>query len=316
VLQEGLPISWRPFERIAEELDSDEETVLQQVVELKSAGIIRRIGALINYRALGKTSTLVTAHIPQENLPEVTEAINSLEGVSHNYLRNHFYNLWFTLQAQKDEDIDVTLSNLSERFGIDFYSLPVKRFFKLDVRFDAVGEGSGDCPDLCFSKEQAHRPEPAKLNPNQKLVVLKLQDGLDLVAEPFDFLCGEGLEKQEILEIITELIDKGVIRRVAAVVNYRKLGFVANALFVGEVPEDRVVEVGEKLARLGMVSHCYERKTFENWPYNLFAMMHSQSIERIQQAINKFIEAEAIESFQLLPTTAELKKKPVKHKFS
>jgi DNA-binding Lrp family transcriptional regulator len=315
VLQEGLPISWQPFERIAKELDSDEETVLRQIGELKNAGIIRRIGALINYRALGKTSTLVTAHVPQENLPDVAEAINSLEGVSHNYLRNHFYNLWFTLQAQTDDDINVTLSNLSKRFGIDFYSLPVKRFFKLDVRFDAVGEGSGDCPDLCFSKEQAHRPEPAMLNANQKLVVLRLQDGLDLVAEPFDFLCSEGLEKQEVLEIIAELIDKGVIRRVAAVVNYRKFGFVANVLFVGEVPEDRVVEVGEKLARLGMVSHCYERKTFENWPYNMFAMMHSQSIERIQQAIYKFIEAEAIESFQLLPTIAELKKKPVKHKF-
>ena len=127
VLQNGLPICSEPFADLAKSLDSDEETVLREIAELKNAGVIRRIGAVINYRALGRTSTLVAAHIPESNLQEVTEAVNSLDDVSHNYLRSHYYNLWFTLQAQTAEQIEVMLSNLSARFGVKFHSLPVQR---------------------------------------------------------------------------------------------------------------------------------------------------------------------------------------------
>ncbi len=308
-LQEGLPICSRPFDDLAKYLDSDEETVLREIKELKRAGVIRWIRALINYRALGKTSTLVAAHIPEENLQEVTEAVSSLRDVSHNYLRSHYYNLWFTLQAESAEQIEVTLSNLSGRLDIDFYSLPVRRAFKLDVRFDTEGQL------LSQDVEQAPRGETVELDENQKRILSKLQDELDVIAEPFDFLCSEGLEKEEILRIIAELIDKGVIRRIAAVLNHRKLGFVANILFACKVPQDKIVEAGKRLARFGIVSHCYERKTFRDWPYNLFAMMHGRSMGEIQHVINKFVEAEKIDSFELLPTTAELKKQPVKHQF-
>jgi len=309
VLQEGLPICSRPFDDLAKFLNTDERKVLQEIEELKRAGFIRRICALINYRALGRTSTLVAAHIPEENLQEVTETVNSLRGVSHNYLRSHYYNLWFTLQAESSEQIEVTLSNLSGRLGIDFYSLPVKRVFKLDVRFDAEGQL------LLQDVERAPKSETVELDENQKRILSKLQDELDVITEPFDFLCSEGLGKQEVLRIIAELIDKGVIRRIAAVLDHRKLGFVANILFACKVPQDRIVEAGKRLARFGIVSHCYERKTFENWPYNLFAMMHGRSMGEIQHVINRFVEAEKIDSFELLPTTAELKKQPVKHQF-
>ena len=308
-LQEGLPICSRPFEDLAKFLDSDERKVLREIEELKRAGVIRRICALINYRALGRTSTLVAAHIPQENLQEVTEAVNSLRDVSHNYLRKHYYNLWFTLQAESLEQIEVTLSNLSGRLGIDFYSLPVKRAFKLDVRFDTEGQL------LSQDVELASEGEIVELDENQKRILSKLQDELDVIAEPFDFLCSEVLERQEVLRIIAELIDKGVIRRIAAVLDHRKLGFVANVLFACKVPQDKIVEAGKRLARFGIVSHCYERKTFRDWPYNLFAMMHGRSMGEIQHVINKFVEAEKIDSFELLPTAAELKKRPVKHQF-
>jgi DNA-binding Lrp family transcriptional regulator len=235
------------------------------------------------------TGTLVAAHIPEENLREVVKAVNSLEGVSHNYMRKHYYNLWFTLQAPAAEQIEVTLSNLSARFGIDFYSLPAEHVFKLDVRFDTENK-----QHRFQNAGQVPRNETVELNEKQKLILSKLQNGLEPTAKPFDFLCGEGLEGQEVLEIIKGLIDKGVIRRIAAVVDYRKLGFVANVL---------------------LVSHCYERKTFKDWPYNLFAMMHSRSMGEIQHVINEFTEAEKIGSFELLPTVAELKKRPVKHHF-
>ena len=310
-LQKGLPICPRPFAEIAKHLNCDEKKVLQQTRRLKNAGVIRQLRALINHRALGIVSTLVAAHIPQESLQEVAEAVNSLDKVSHNYLREHYYNLWFTLQAQTAEQIDVALSNLSGRFGIDFHSLPVKRIFKLAVCFDAESRERVLLQDI----ERIPERQRIELTRNQKLTLSKLQDVLAITSEPFAFLCGGGLGTDDLLTIITELIDRGVIRRIAAVLDHRKLGFVANVMFTAEVPQDRIVQAGESLARSGIVSHCYERKTFENWPYNLFAMMHGRTMGRIQHVISKFIEAEKIHSFQLLPTAAELKKQPVKHKF-
>ena len=310
-LQKGLPICPRPFAEIAKDLNTSEEYVLEQTRKLKSAGIIRRIGAILNYRALGMTSTLIASHIPQEDLQEVAEAVSSLENVSHNYLRTHYYNLWFTLQAQTAEQINSVLAGLSGRFGIDFHSLPVQRIFKLDVRFDI----ESDSETLLQDVEEVPKSKAVKLDENQKSILSKLQDDMDITAEPFAFLCSQVLGAADVVRIITQLSDKGVIRRVAGVVDHRKLGFTGNVLFAGEVPQNRVIEVGKKLARLRIVTHCYERKTFEGWPYNLFAMMHGKSIDRIQRVINKFTEAEGISSFQLLPTAAELKKQPVKHKF-
>jgi len=316
-LQDGLGVCARPFDDLAKFLNSDEKTVLREIEKLKEMGIIRRISALINYQALGLTSTLVAAHIPEENLKEVGEAVNLLPEVSHNYQRAHYYNLWFTLQAESDEQIEVTLSNLGGHFGVDFYSLPVKRVFKLDVRFDAESEGqlSGDVEQATAEVKGKKEKIKIELSESEKKILAKMQEDLKLTSKAFDFLCGEGLAEQEVLRIIKVLIDKGVIRRIGAVVDHRKLGFVTNVLFCSEVGADRVVKAGQRLARFGIVSHCYERETFEGWPYNLFAMMHAPSMGQIQHVINRFVEAEGIDSFELLPTAAELKKKPVRYRF-
>ena len=316
-LQDGLGVCARPFDDLARYLGSDEGTVLREIGRLKEAGIVRRIGALIDYRVLGLTSTLVAAHIPEENLREVAEAVNSLAEVSHNYRRNHYYNLWFTLQGETEKEIERTLSELGERFDIDFHSLPVKRVFKLDVRFDVESEGqlSGDVEQAAVEVKRKKEKVKIELSEREKQILAELQGDLKLTSKAFDFLCVGGLEEKEVLEIIKGLIDKGVIRRIAAVVDHRKLGFTANVLFCSEVPENKVVEAGERLARFGIVSHCYERETFEGWVYNLFAMMHGRSMGEIQHVINRFVKAEGIDSFELLPTAAELKKRPVKYQF-
>ena len=314
-LQDGLAICSRPFAEIAKRLDSDEETVLRQTSELKDAGVIRRVRAMTDYRALGRTSTLVAAHVPQADLPQVTGAVNSLEGVSHNYLREHHYNLWFTLQGPTDADIARTLSSLSERLGVDFRSLPVTRSFKLDVRFDATEAEPREGLDYPVPRGRKHGPVPAQLEAGEKLILSGLQDELAVVSEPFAFLCGGELGRDDVLRIIRGLADKGIIRRIAAVLNHRKLGFLANVMFVSQVAPERIARAGERLARFGTVSHCYERRTFEGWPYNLFAMMHGRSMEQIRHTIDKFVEAEKIDSFELLSTAAELKKRPVRHRF-
>jgi len=308
-LQDGLPVCWRPFAEIAKRLGSNEKEVLQQIDNLYKNGVIRRISVLINHRAIGLTSTLVAAHIPQEDIQQVTAAINVLEGVSHNYLRNHYYNLWFTLLARSDTEINVTLTDLSARFGIDFHSLPAKRVFKLDVRFDAEHKKQ----ILLHDVEEVPKSEAVELTREQKLILQNLPTELQIVAEPFGVLCSESLQRQDVLRVLKELIDKGVIRRIATVVDHRKLGFSANALFACKVQENRVAQAGSSLAKFRTVSHCYERETFEGWPYNLFAMMHGRTMGDIQQVVSRFTESKQIDSFKLLPTVADLKKQPVKH---
>ena len=110
MLQEDLPICWQPFDDLAKYLGTEEKTLLHQAEQLKKMGVIRRIAAFINYRALGLISTLIAAHVPQENIQAVAKAVNALENVSHNYLRQHHYNLWFTLQAPSTREIELILS--------------------------------------------------------------------------------------------------------------------------------------------------------------------------------------------------------------
>ena len=326
LLQDGLPICRRPYAEIAKSLNSDEQTVLQSVRQLRDMQIIRRIGAMINYRALGRVSTLVAAHIAQENLQEVVEAVNALAGVSHNYLRDHYYNLWFTLQAHSQREIKVLLAGISKRFGTEFYSLPARRAFKLDVRFNAGRNGrlvkcrkaslSGNSSRFLKPVRDGLRQDKAiKLTNDEKYIISKLQCNFKYVAQPFDFLCSERLKIDDVLKIIERLVDKGVIRRIAAIVDHRRLGFVANVLFAAKVKDEQIERVGKKLACLGMVSHCYHRKTFESWPYNLLAMMHNRNVRQLRQAINNFTKTENITSFELLPTIVELKRQPVRQDF-
>lgn len=318
ILQNGLPICRRPYAEIAKSLCTDEKTVLQLVNDLERRLIVRRTGAVINYRALGKTGTLVTAHIDSAGLPKIVEAVNSLEGVSHNYLRDHYYNLWFTLQAASQKDIKVSLANLSNSLKVRFHTLPAKRIFKLDVRFNIEGNGSTLLTineELVGGAKTIAADKVVELTDDEKYVISRLQTDLDCVAQPFDFVCRKGLAMEDILKILKKLIAKGVIRRIAVIVDHRRLGFSANALFAAKVAGKKIEQTGKKLARLSLTSHCYERETFKGWPYNLLAMIHSRSMVRLQRAVTAFTKSENIISFELLPTVTELKKQPVNHSF-
>lgn len=309
-LQEGLPFCAQPFAEIARELGSTEAEVLQQTRELKKSGVIRRLSAVINPRALGMASTLVTAHVPADQIDSVAAAVNALAGVSHNYLRGHHYNLWFTLQEPSFERIDETLSKLKEQFGVEFHSLPVTQVFKLDVRFDPEDDDS-----LMQDAYEIPAAEPASLRPEHKRLLGSLQQGIEVTSRPFDALQHDGRSAEDVLRLLTELNALGVLRRVAAVMDHRKLGYTVNVMFAAEVPSGVVADAGRSLARFRAVSHCYERQTFEGWPFNLFAMLHARSEATIARAIHEFAKVAEVRSHLLLPTVAELKKQPVRHTF-
>ncbi len=311
-LQRGLPLVSQPFAEIAADLASTEAEVLEQAQRLKASGVLRRICAVLNQRALGMASTLVTAHVPDEQVRPVTAAVNALPGVSHNYLRNHEFNLWFTLQAESPEQLQLSLVDLQGRFDITFHSLPVTRVFKLDVRFDA----ESDDDVLLRDVERVPETQPVALRDEQKQLLTGLRDGLAIVSRPFDAVRPAMMAEPEMFALLAELIEAGVIRRVAGVLNHHKLGFTANVMFAAHVDPAHIVDAGRRLAHSGAVSHCYERQVFEGWPYNLFAMMHGRTMAQIQHTIDRFTEAHPVRSFELLPTLAELKKQPVRHSFA
>ncbi|MDO8301884.1 MAG: hypothetical protein Q7T18_01450 [Sedimentisphaerales bacterium] len=299
VLQNGLPIVARPFDTIAGQLGSEEAAVLAETKNLIAIGIIRRISASINYKVLGKVSVLITAHVDQRKLTHIVAAVNMLGGVSHNYLRDHFYNLWFTLQGDSEEHIGLILAKLAADTGTVFHSLPVVQTFRLDVRFDAESDGKSllPCSENDYGSMLLMRPDDS-----EKTVLSKFQQNLEIVPEPFS----------NALPIVRSLIDKGIIRRVAAVVNYRTLGFAANAMFVCAVDDERCAEVGRRLAASNNVSHCYQRRTFPDWQYNLFGMMHGRDMQQLETIAAEFVSREKIRCYAILKTLEEFKKIPVK----
>ena len=136
MLQQEFPLHVEPFRLLAERLEIKEELVLERVGKLKEQGIIRRIGAVFDTAGLGFASTLCAARVPAERLKKFVEIVNAYKGVTHNYLRDHDYNVWFTFIGSTGEEIRGVLSDIAEETGItEIISMPVKRRFKVDARF-------------------------------------------------------------------------------------------------------------------------------------------------------------------------------------
>jgi len=136
-IQSHFPIEARPYQVLGEKLGCSEEEVLQRVQDLKDREVIRRIGANCNSRKLGYTSTLCAAKVPSRLMARFVEVVNSYMGVTHNYRRDHDYNIWFTLIAPSEEKIERILREIIELTEVgEVISLPAERLFKIQVDFE------------------------------------------------------------------------------------------------------------------------------------------------------------------------------------
>jgi DNA-binding Lrp family transcriptional regulator len=140
-MQQGfLPVP-EPFKEVATRLGLTEEEVLSELRRLKEAGVIRRLGAIIDSRKIGYTGTLCAMRVPEERILEAAAVINSFPEVTHNYVREHDYNVWFTILAPSEERIGEIINSIKEQTGITaFLNLPARRIFKIRVNFDLEGE--------------------------------------------------------------------------------------------------------------------------------------------------------------------------------
>ncbi len=138
-----------------------------------------------------------------------------------------------------------------------------------------------------------------------------LQAGLPRTLTPYKDMAQQiGIETSELLAVLKDWKKQGKLRRIGAIVNHFKVGLPAGAMVVWQVESDRIVEVGQVFAGFEEVSHAYQRQTSENWPYNLYTMVHGKSAEDVQRVVKRMSQACGVSNCRILVTEKELKKVP------
>ncbi len=135
IVQTGFPISARPYKELGESLEITEEEAFERIQNLKKEKLIRRLGANFQSSKLGFRSTLCAAKVPAEKMEHFIEVVNSYVGVTHNYLRKHEFNIWFTLIASSWDNVVSTLQEITDKTGIEILNLPATELYKIKVDF-------------------------------------------------------------------------------------------------------------------------------------------------------------------------------------
>ncbi len=318
-LQETIPFTERPFAAIGGRCGLGEEETLERVKALKEAKIIRQISAIFDTRSLGYASSLVAAKVAPGNLESAVQVINSHPGVSHNYLRNHEFNLWYTIAVPPTSALGLegTVDLLHRLSGAESTRLlPTLRLFKIGVRFDVEGSAKpGDQSAPGYT--EASRQEAAPLTGTEIEFVRVMQRDLALTPEPFVAVARElGLSFTEAAAMHGRFLSTGRMRRFAAVLHHRKAGFGANAMGVWAGPQndpDALRKLGETMAGFRAVSHCYQRPSYPEWPYNLFTMVHGKTSEECEETLAAIAETTGITDRHALYSTREFKKVRVRY---
>lgn len=317
ILQEGIDLVERPYLAIAEKVDLSEEEVMSRIEAMKKDKI-RQISAIFDTRTLGYSSSLVAARIKSERLEEAAAIINRHPGVTHNYKRNHEFNLWFTLAVPPNSRLGLerTVELLGKLADVEVIRLlPTLKLFKIGVNLDMSGK-----QDLTKSKAAPQYREEDRKNASRVvterdiLLIRELQKDLPVVARPFDqWAENAGVTVQELLEGARGFVEKKQMRRYSAVLNHRKAGYTANGMGVWVVPEGRSDEVGYKMAEYKAVSHCYLRPTYEDWPYNIFTMVHGRTLDECESILQAIEDETGIHDRITLYSTKEYKKTRVSY---
>ena len=311
LMQGRFPLEPRPYAAVAKEAGITEDEALARVRSLLDDRIIRQVTPIYDTRALGYASMLVAARIDPEHPWRAAKIVNEHPGVSHNYLRNHDFNMWFTIAVEEESELGLqgTLDVLQELTGAEsIRQLPTLKLFK--IRMDLEMEGG---TDALAKAAQVVDPAPEVKQPYDefdKAVIRATQGDMPIVAEPYAPAAEElGISTTKLLEHLEGMKERSLLRRVAAILFHRRAGFSANGMGVWKVPEDRVLEIGPRMAAFRGISHCYQRPTYEDWQYQLFTMAHGRSKEECDALLDA-IEQDigCVEQRATLYSSTEVKK--------
>ena len=313
-IQSGFPIEPDPYSALAKKLSLPRERVLETVESLRSDGSIRKICGSVASRDLGCASTLcaLTVDGPQEDIDRIAGLVSAHDEVTHNYLRNAEFNIWFTPIASSQERLDALLQEIQAETGCEkLLNLPVTEMFKIRVDFGKGGqqEGAIDRPGA----------KPFDMNdPFDVALIRWLQT--DAVGDaPFKdaaraiaaLIGDDSIGENNVIERILDFKSMGIVRRYGAFVQHRKLGYAFNGMTVWAVDESSLSETGRQFATLSYVSHCYSRASSPDWPYNLYAMVHAKTKEELDAYVGEMRASCGITPRVLLSTKEYKKSLPV-----
>jgi DNA-binding Lrp family transcriptional regulator len=310
LMQGSFPIALRPYRHVAELGEISELEAMGRVQRLLEKRIIRQVTPIFDTRALGYSSMLVAAKVDSEHPHRAAEVINAHPGVSHNYLRNHDFNLWFTIATEPDSKLGLqgTLEVLAREAGAESVrQLPTLKLFK--IRMDL--EMEGDTQALASATEVA---DPIELDPQPYdeldiAVIRALQGDMPVVEEPYAAAAAElGMTQTRFLDHLIKMRERGLLRRVAAILYHRRAGFSANGMGVWKVPEEQIFDIGRRMAAVRGISHCYQRPIYEDWPYSVFTMAHGRSKEECDAVLDAIAEQTGIHERATLYSSTEFKK--------
>jgi siroheme decarboxylase len=314
-VQWDFPLESRPFAVLAERLGTDEPTVRERVAKVKDAGVLRQLSAIFDTRALGYTSALVAAKVDPDRIDDAAGVISEHPGVSHNYKRNHDYNLWYTVAVPPGESIDAHIDTLHEESGASVTrKLPTITLYKIGVKLDMTGKTAANAKAEVLEHERPERkaemPMP-DLSELDHATIRVVQHDLPTVERPFAAY-GEqildGVSEDVVLETLRSFKERKLMRRFAAVMNHRSAGFKANAMGVWAVPESELGAIGPQMAGFAAVSHCYRRPTYDDWPYSVFTMVHGRSARDCEATIEAIRDETGVDEYCLLWSVKEYKK--------
>ena len=312
-IQWSFPLVTRPFDAIAKKFDTTPEIIKDRLHSLKEIGVLRQLSAIFDTRKLGYTSSLVAMEIESDKLEDVANQINRHPGVSHNYERDHQFNLWFTLAVPPGTDLKQELEKFNVLKGIKkVRMLPTLQLFKIGVKLDLVDEKKHDIAPT----EEKKEIKETKFEPTEqdKDFIRELQKNMDIIDEPFvNAAKNLGLTENEVFEKMKHYEDIGVVRRFAAILRHRQIGFTANGMIVWKVDDDKISEVGSKLGSFPQVSHCYERPTYPDWPYNVFSMIHCKTQDEAYDVAKTIQDQIHVDDYNILFSTREFKKTRVEY---
>jgi siroheme decarboxylase len=310
LMQGSFPIAPRPYERVAAQAGISEQDAIRRVQELIDERIIRQVTPIFDTRALGYSSMLVAAKVDPENPWRAANVINEHPGVSHNYLRNHEFNIWFTIATEPDSPLGLegTLEVLAREAGAEsIRQLPTLKLFK--IRMDL--EMEGDTEALAKAVEIAP-PAETERQPYDEFdvaVIRATQGDMPVVEEPYAPAAERlDISQDRLLSHLQGMQERKLLRRVAAILFHRRAGFSANGMGVWKVPDERITELGPRMAAFRGISHCYQRPTYKDWPYSIFTMAHGRSKEECDAILDSIATETGISDRATLYSSTEFKK--------
>lgn len=309
-MQGKFPLQPRPYAAVAQLAELTEAEVMARVQRLLDDRIIRQVTPIYDTRALGYGSMLVAAKVDPEHPWRAAKIINSHPGVSHNYLRNHDFNMWFTLAVEGDSKLGLqgTLDVLQELTGAEsIRQLPTLKLFK--IRMDLEMEGDTKSLSTEGVAEQPVDLEGVDYDELDIAVIRATQGDLPVIAEPYAPAAAQlRMTEAALLEHMAGMKERGILRRVAAILFHRRAGFSANGMGVWKVPDEQIEEFGPRMASFRGISHCYQRPTYEDWPYSIFTMAHGRSKEECDAILDAIAGEFDISERATLYSSTEFKK--------